>query len=272
MLFTVDPEKCRHDGLCAAVCPPKIIIQEGQETPRPIENAEEICIACGHCVAVCPHAALTHRDMKIEDCPPVRPELKISAEQAEQFLRARRSIRVYKDETVPRETLSRLIRLARFAPSGHNSQPVEWLVLEKAADVLNVAALTVDFMRLLLEDKSPLAIDLRMDRVVEAWAKGVDRVCRRAPHLIIAHAHKDNLMAPTSATIALSYLELAAFSLGLGACWAGYVQAAATFHPPLGQALRLPDGHLSLGAMMVGYPQYKYQRLPLRREPKVIWR
>jgi nitroreductase len=33
--------------------------------------------------------------------------------------------------------------------------------------------------------------------------------------------------------IALTYLELATYSLGLGACWAGYFSAAAAFYPPM---------------------------------------
>jgi hypothetical protein len=38
------------------------------------------------------------------------------------------------------------------------------------------------------------------------------------------------------------------------------------------KALTLPEDHISLGAMMVGYPKYNYHRLPPRKEPKIIWR
>jgi len=90
--------------------------------------------------------------------------------------------------------------------------------------------------------------------------------------MIITHASKENRMAPVAATIALAYLELAAPSFGLGACWAGYFNAAAASWPPLQKALTLPEDHISLGAMMVGYPKYNYHRLPPRKEPKIIWR
>jgi nitroreductase len=113
---------------------------------------------------------------------------------------------------------------------------------------------------------------LHLDAVVAAWDKGHDRFCRRAPHLIVAHAAKTDPTAPAAATIALTYLDLAAVSRGLGACWAGYFNVAANLWPPLKEALGLPEGHVSLGAMMVGRPKYRYRRLPLRNEPQVVWR
>jgi nitroreductase len=65
-------------------------------------------------------------------------------------------------------------------------------------------------------------------------------------------------MALAACIIALTYLELAVTSFGLGACWAGYFSAAANMGPPMKKALGLPEEHNSFGAMMVGYPKYKY--------------
>ena len=65
---------------------------------------------------------------------------------------------------------------------------------------------------------------------------------------------------------------MAAPSFGLGTCWAGFFQFAATFWPPLKEALQLPEDHASFGAMMVGYPKYRYQRLPLRNDAQITWR
>jgi nitroreductase len=79
-------------------------------------------------------------------------------------------------------------------------------------------------------------------------------------------------MGQGSATIALTYLELAAFGFGMGGCWAGYFNAAAQAYPKMIEALGLPEGHACMGAMMLGYSQVKYQRIPLRNEPKVSFR
>ncbi len=271
-LFSVDPEKCKRDGICAFECPVGIIVPpQDDQVPRPTPDADEMCINCGHCVAVCPHGALTLETMGPDDCPPVKKEWFLSTEQAEHFLRARRSIRVYRSKPVPRETLTKLIDIARYAPSGHNTQPVRWLVLYDTTKLPELAGLVVDWVRYMIKEMPELALSLHMDRVVDKWEKGFDAVLRRAPHLIVAYGEQNERSAPAGCTIALTHLDLAAPSLGLGTCWAGYFMAAAQFWPPLQQALALPEGHTAFGAMMVGYPKFEYHRLPLRNEAVITW-
>ncbi|NQU15281.1 MAG: nitroreductase family protein [Desulfobacteraceae bacterium] len=92
--------------------------------------------------------------------------------------------------------------------------------------------------------------------------------------MIVAHGPND-LPIPASGsgcTIALTTLELAAPSFGLGACWGGYFNATANNYPPLRQALDLPENHDPYGAMMIGYPTYGYHRIPLRKDPDIKWR
>ena len=36
--------------------------------------------------------------------------------------------------------------------------------------------------------------------------------------------------------------------------------------------LEMPENNISFGAMMVGYPKFKYQRLPLRKDAEIMWR
>jgi len=240
--------------------------------PAPVQGFDELCIRCGHCVSICPHAALTLGTTRPEDCPPVRKEYILGPEQAEHFLRHRRSIRNYKDKAVDRDILVRLIEMARFAPSGHNLQPVHWLVFESRAELQRLGALVVDWMRFAIVNQPEYAGPMHFDRVVAAWELGQDRVLRGAPHLIVAHGPQALTATQPACIIALAYLELAATSLGLGACWAGYFNAAATWYPPMKEALDLPEGHASFGAMMVGYPKYRYQRLPPRNDPLITWR
>ena len=272
-LLQIDTERCHRDGICADVCPAVIISLDGEDGyPAVVEGGNERCIRCGHCVAVCPHGALSHSAMAFDDCPEIDRGRLPDAGQIKQFLRARRSIRRYKEAPLERETLASLIDVARFAPSGHNYQPVRWLVVQAPEEVQRLAGMVADWMRHLMDEKSPMVAAMHLDLVVEAWDKGYDRICRNAPHLILAHASQANPTSPAAATIALTYLELAAVSMGLGACWAGYFNVAANLWPPLKEALGLPEGHAPFGAMLVGHPKYRYQRLPLRNEPQVIWR
>ena len=272
-LLTVDQEKCHRDGICAEVCPAGIIEFKNKDAfPILVDGGDILCIRCGHCVAVCPHGAMSHATMKPEECQPANEVWLFAPEQVEYFLRYRRSIRTYKKDPVEKEVLINLINVARFAPSGHNFQPVKWLVIHKRDEIRRMTGFVIDWMRHLIKEDSPLVAAMHLNRVVSFWEKGNDPIGRNAPHLIVTHARKDDGSAPAACTIALTYLELAALSFDLGACWAGYFNTAATLWPPMPKELGFPEGNVSYGAMMVGYPKFKYQRLPLRNDAEIMWR
>jgi len=65
MLFYVDPEKCNRDGICVEACGRRLIeMGEADSVPTLITGVEELCINCGHCVAVCPSGALALHTMR----------------------------------------------------------------------------------------------------------------------------------------------------------------------------------------------------------------
>ena len=275
ILITVDHDKCERDGICVAECPMGIIKMEKPDGfPSLTIHGESLCINCGHCVAVCPHGAIGLETMGPEKCDAVRKELLPTPEQVALFLRSRRSVRCYSEKPVPREILVRLLDSARYAPSAHNDQPVHWIVFEDKREVKNLASMTVDWMRFILKEMPEMAdVDVAiMKEFVKSWEQGEDPILRGAPHLIIGHVNQSTLMASENCTIALTYLELAAYSMGLGACWAGAFQMAALSSPPIMEALQLPEGHRCYGAMMVGYPKHKFPLIPLRNDLRVAWR
>jgi nitroreductase len=210
--------------------------------------------------------------MNPKDCSPVDDNLRPSAGQAEFFLRSRRSVRVYKDKPVSRQTIARLIDIARYAPSGHNNQLVEWLVIHDKKDVQKYASMAIDWVKFVIREFPEIAAGYHMDLIIKAWEEGADRICRNAPHIIISHGPEQNMMIQSTCTIAMTYLELAASSQKLGACWAGYFNRAAADWPPLKKALGLPEGHTVFGAVMLGHPKYKYHRIPLRKKAKITWK
>lgn len=167
--------------------------------------------------------------------------------------------------------MSKLIDIARYAPTGRNSQPIKWLVINSGEAVRNMAGMTIDWMRYLIKENNPIATSYRLERIVEIWDSGYDIICRGAPGLVIVYAPKEYTAAHVDGTIALTFLDLAAPSFALGTCWAGFFMMSASHWPPLQNALSLPEGHAYFGAMMIGYPKYRYQRLPLRKEPEIIW-
>lgn len=270
-LFSIDETRCKKDGICAAECPVGIISWKKGGVPVPAAQAEALCINCGHCVAVCPHQALTHKNMIPEDCLAVDKTRALSPEQTEHFLRGRRSIRNFKETPVEKATLTELLRLASFAPSGHNVQPVRWRVISGLDTVKSYTAMVIDWMKETKKENPILAKALYLDMMIGAWKFGIDTVTRNAPTLILAQGEAKNPMSSQACTIAMAYLDLAAQSFGVGTCWSGYFQVAANAHAPLAEKLGKGEGLKTYGVMMAGYPKFAYHRMPVRNAPQIAW-
>lgn len=269
----IDESKCRKDGICVSECPVCILEMKTPDSfPTPVKGAEAICIKCGHCVAVCPHGALATEHLIPQECQEFNKNDLPSPEHLGLLLKSRRSIRSYKVKPVDRSLIEKLIDVARYAPSGHNSQPVSWRVYENRDELEKLGAVTVEWMRFMVRNAPPVAAMMHLDLVISAWESGKDRIFRGAPNLVIAHAPADLMPAQAACAIALTYMELQAAAFGLGTCWAGYFNAAATVFQPMKDALDLPPGHQSFGALMIGHPKYAYKRIPSRKEPRISWR
>ncbi len=272
-LLRVDQEKCNRDRICVDECPTHIIFMESEGGyPIPAQGFNDYCLKCGHCVCVCPTGALSLDWLRPEDCTPIKNELSVTPEQAEQFLRGRRSIRVFKNKKVPRTVLEKLLEIACCAPSAKNQQPWHWVVVQEPADVRRLAGMVIDWMRMIIQNSPEAAELMGLTRTVAAWDKGFESICRGAPHVIVAHADKSWAFGSEDCALALSLLDLYAKSIGLGACWGGYFYKAVNAHAPLFEALGLPSSHLAFGAIMVGYPKFEYHRIPLRNRPRATWK
>ncbi len=272
-LIDINKDLCNRDGICSAVCPLMVLRISDGSCPEPIPEAEETCIRCGHCAAACPTGALKHRDIDSYKLETVEESLKLSVEQCKQFFKTRRSIRTFKDKPVSRDKLERIIDVARYAPSARNAQEVEWLVICDRDEIKRYSGMVIDFCKVILTEGVPgIDPNPHLHEVIEHWNNGIDLVLRDAPALVITHMDRENHLAQNDCIIALSHFELAATGLGLGCCWAGFLMTAAGNYPPLMEALSLPDGHQCFGAMMTGYPKFRYYRLPVKKEPKITWR
>lgn len=272
MPFSVDPGLCRRDGICAAVCPARIITCVAGELPHMSAAAEKRCIRCGQCMAFCPTAACSAPDCDVREQLQLRPERFPGPEQVEELIFRRRSIRNFKAKPVPKELLERILNAARFAPSSHNTQPLRWLVTDSKDKVRQLAELTVGLLEQLPEKDPGVALRLHAAGLARAWHDGYDVIMRDAPHLVLALAPKSP-WAAVDAAGALAYVELAACSHGVGACWAGYFTFAAS-HPlgePIRKALGLNADEAVQGGQMLGYPRFTSFARPPRKALNISW-
>ena len=260
-LIDIDSEKCKKDGICIEECPFDLLVENADGIPEMAPGAKAVCMRCGHCLAVCPVGAVTLDGVSAESCEAARKYPVVDESTMEALLKNRRSVRVYKNKPVPRETVGRLMEIVRWAPTAKNLQPVHWRLTDDREKIREMARLTIEYFR-----EGGMFLE-----VVNAWDAGEDMILRDAPLLAIAHAATDALKPSADCAIAAASLEIAATAYGIGACWAGFFMRAANTYGPMADYLNLPEGHGVYAALMLGYPKYRYHRIPPRHEAKVRW-
>ena len=177
---------------------------------------------------------------------------------------------MFKPDPVENDKIIKLIEMARYAPTGHNAEAVEWLVFNDKDKVDKIKAMVADWMKQIVDEKHPLAEMLGIAERLELLAQGRDIVMRGTSTLVVARGGSGALTAQQDVDIALSYLELAAIPLGLGTCWAGIITVASMMSPPVKEEMNLGDSYYY--PMMLGYPKFSYKRQPKRKDPKITFR
>lgn len=259
MEFKID-ERCIGCGRCAAECPTALLYMDDG---RP-KVGKSSCIACGHCVAVCPTEAIDYDVTPRSAQLPLTNYTRLTAEEAELFLRSRRSVRTYLPRQVEKETLLKLLDVARQAPTGSNTQGVSFKVIQNPATLKAIKEQVIAGLEEAGKTDARLRIYARNAR--HALEQGQDFILRGAPTLVLALGKADLFpRARDNGHFCLTYAELMAPSLGLGTCWAGFVEFCTQAGDPKWQTLlNLPEGLQVAGAMMVGYPAYTYRYAPNR--------
>jgi coenzyme F420-0:L-glutamate ligase / coenzyme F420-1:gamma-L-glutamate ligase len=187
------------------------------------------------------------------------------------FLEARRSIRSFRPDPVPRADLDALVTAACIAPAPHHSRPWRWVVLDEAAARLDLGTAMGARWRLDLERDG---VDgARIDELVDA---SVQRLSA-APAALLGCLTWDGLdrypdearrraeygMSLLSLGAAVENLMLAATDRGYASCWV----AAPIFCPETARdALALPTEWLPHALVLVGRPDPAYvgrQRPPV---------
>lgn len=262
-LITVDQEKCIKCGMCANECPEQIL-RIGGNGPEYISGK---CIACGHCVAVCPIKAINNVKSPLVNQKSSKEFLKLSPEEAENFLRSRRSIRSYKETPVPREKLMDLVNIAHFAPTGHNQQGISYVIM----DDRNILDKAVELI--VKEFEHDELFSKMYNSYIKSYRnEGIDAILRGAPCLVLATADVDFPRGRENSIFSLAYMELYAPTLGLGSCWAGvFEKIALEDNSPMLKLFNIPKGKKIAGAVMVGYPKYNYPRLVDRNPLQVTF-
>jgi nitroreductase len=181
-------------------------------------------------------------------------------------IKRRRSIRAYKSDKIPREVLKAVIESGNDAPSGMNSQPWRFVVVEDKALHKRLLEAAVPNARKLLEplkETNPERYHLIMKRYDDLD----DPIYYSAPAIIFVLGI--GTYADLSCPLACQNMLLAAYSLGLGSCWVQF-GSLITDSKEITEALGIREGEKIFGPIVVGYPR-EAPEAPQKRLPEIIW-
>ncbi|MEM0378963.1 MAG: nitroreductase family protein [Thermosphaera sp.] len=155
-----------------------------------------------------------------------------------QFILTRRSVRRYRPEPVPLEMLTKILDIARYAPSARNKQPWSFILITDH------------------EVKSRIAS-------VYAWRQPISE----APAGVVVAC--DSKESPTSyvqdCVAASMYIMFAAHAMGLGTCWHGLLSDEV--RKRVQEILKLPSEKIPVVLLSIGWPDESPEpkpRKPLR--------
>jgi len=283
-LHLVDPEACKGCGICADVCPGSVMeVLEGKAST--IRDRGDACIVCGQCVAVCPFNAL-----RMPDLPGDRFQdlsgLPIDYRELLDFLRMRRSVRVFKDRPVEADLAGKILEAAATAPIGMPPHSTEVLIIERREELdFLLKELVKDYAVMVRFFSNPLgramirlaagAENYRAlkDHIVDKASSaneayqlnGADRYMYGAPMLMLFHSDRSAMSYVESAHLVCHHAMLAAVSLGLGTTIIGTIPPIVDRSKTLRSRYGIPKDNRVISALVLGYPKYKYRK-SIRRD------
>ena len=211
------------------------------------------------------------------------------------LLKSRRSIRAFRDKPLAKETIERIIDGARFAPSGHNSQSTQYLVVQDRAVLHQVSAMVIDYLKFeirrfgnplfrtlaLLADREKAESGLHeipgFKQMTRSFESGADPILNGAPALLVFHGKRTVGYADVNAQLALQNASLVAHALGIGHFYTGWVLApcrapmARAWNRRIPSLIGIPPGNELYGALALGYPIPRFKNMIERKPPQIMW-
>lgn len=184
-----------------------------------------------------------------------------------------RAIRYWQDKPVPREVLTKVIESASKAPSGTNTQPWVFMVVDDEGartmigDALKAVYESGPLKDMIAEGQKS---DDKTQRLMLKGAQAFFSELAKAPAIIVPCLYQlasptpdhTSLEAGSSIYMAVQNLMLSARGLGLGTVM---TTAHSLINEPLRKVLSLPDDAYPVALIPIGYPDANFG--PTTRKP-----
>lgn len=240
-------EQCVHD------CPANNITIKNHKAVI----KDQACIKCAHCEAICPKAAVTitgfdEAPIELGEQPKVDPDELLMA------IKARRTIRKFKNTKVPDAVIQQIIEAGRFSPTAKNAQDVTYVVL--ADEKMKYEAVAVQFFKKI---KPIVGVFMKSAKEVEID----DNFFFKQAPLVILVVTKDEV----SGSLAASNMALMAEANGLGVLYSGFFTVVANHSKKLRKLLNFKNKEHVVTTLVIGYPNVKYRRTAQKETATVTY-
>ena len=270
----VNIDKCIGCTLCKQDC----IVSDIEMINGKSHIKNESCIKCGHCIAICPVKAVSSNDEKEYSMDEVmeynKESFDIDPENLMNFMKFRRSVRLFKKDDIEEEKIQKIIEVGKFTQTGGNTQDVSYVIVkDKLQEVRQIVLETLNEMsdKMISDENTPkqhITYANMWKQMYKDFLEnpdGEDRLFFKAPLLIVIKANR-----VINGALAAAKMELMTDALGLGTYFSGFLEKALSVNPKIRGLLQIEQGEEFVACMLIGYPRVKYKRTVPRKDVKVI--
>lgn len=270
----VNTDKCIGCTLCKQDC----IVSDIEMINGKSHIKNESCIKCGHCIAICPVKAVSSNDEKEYSMDEVmeynKESFDIDPENLMNFMKFRRSVRLFKKDDIEEEKIQKIIEVGKFTQTGGNTQDVSYVIVkDKLQEVRQIVLETLNEMsdKMISDENTPKQLIIYAHMWKQMYKNflenpdGEDRLFFKAPLLIVIKANR-----VVNGALAAAKMELMTDALGLGTYFSGFLERALSVNPKIRGLLQIEQGEEFVACMLIGYPRVKYKRTVPRKDVKVI--
>jgi len=147
---SINHETCKKCLFCGDVCPNLLIEKNNEDLIVFKPEFYDLCITCGHCMAVCPTDSI-----KIEGLEYGKDILNVEKTETEKFdfqelISSRRAIRQYKDKDVSKDLLEKITDAIAFAPVSFTPNNLE-ITIADSKKMISALSAIIDFYEKLVQ-------------------------------------------------------------------------------------------------------------------------
>jgi NAD-dependent dihydropyrimidine dehydrogenase PreA subunit len=277
-MVVINEKRCRACGDCIKICHENCMFLEKEK----IRINYEYCSTCTQCIAICPSQTLSW-----DHSPP----LKFSntsfpaAEQVNELLAQRRTIRLFKDEKPPRTLVEEIVHYGALAPSHHHEFRIMIIdntelldLVDKAVYIYNrriyrilYKSKWIQIILRLLSSSSQYKEYSRARPKLEESMKLGKAYSNPPPVIVLLLGRKDLPLSIESAQYILFNMILYGMTKGIGCRLLVGNQMFLNNNIKLKKRIGIDKKERIYGTLGMGYPSVKFRNKVTGRQFPIQW-